>query len=510
MASHAVQLWDVLDQLEFTRLAMTAQLDRKRRADLGQFFTPPATARLMAGMFRVPSPAPRLLDAGAGLGTLTAAWVAAICRREQRPERVSVVAFELDPALANQLAETLDACRRLCEQSGIAFDAELRREDFIESAAAVVRNDLFAPPLPPFDCAILNPPYRKIHSGSRARSVLRTAGIETSNLYTGFLSLVARLLAPGGELVAITPRSFCNGSYFRSFRRSFLATMALRQIHVFAARDRAFGDDDVLQEMVVFRAVKGAIPNRVSIATSTGPDTDDVESREVAYGEVVRPDDPDAFVRLVVDGAGGHVAERMALLPCRLPDLGLAVSTGRVVDFRASAFLRAGPGPETVPLIYPAHFDPTGFVRWPKPSGRKPNAIVRSAETDSLLLPPGAYVLVRRFSVKEERRRVVAAVYDPDRMPPLPVGFENHLNYYHRDGAGLPMEVAKGLAAFLNSTLVDAYVRQFNGHTQINATDLRSLPYPALGQLLALGSRISGEFPSDADLDRLLDEHLWA
>ena len=63
----------------------------------------------------------------------------------------------------------------------------------------------------------------------------------------------------------------------------------------------------------------------------------------------------------------------------------------------------------------------------------------------------------RRFSAKEERRRVVAAIHDPARLPSSPVGFENHLNYYHRDGRGLTLELARGLAAFLNSTLVDAY-----------------------------------------------------
>ncbi len=509
MALEVARQTDLLEWLDVVRLDVSARLDPERRAELGQFFTPPPTARLMASMLAVPSRTPRLLDAGAGVGSLTAAFVADVCARERRPERVSVVAYELDPILADRLADTLDACRIACERVGIGFDAELRREDFIEAAVASLRADLFASPLPRFDCAILNPPYRKINSGSRERRLLRAAGIETSNLYTAFLALVAGLLAPGGEMVAITPRSFCNGSYFRTFRRSFLAAMALRRVHVFDARDRAFGDDDVLQEMVIFRAEKGATPDAVTITTSTGPDTGDVQSRDVEHAQVVRPDDPDAFIWLVTDGIGSRVAERMARFTARLDELGLAVSTGRVVEFRASEFLRDEPGPDTAPLIYPGHFDPSGFVRWPKRGSRKPNALAITPESEGLLVSPGAYVLTRRFSAKEERRRVIAVVYDPTRMPPLPVGFENHLNYFHRNGAGLPTALAKGLAVFLNSTLVDAYFRQFNGHTQVNATDLRSLRYPSLPELQALGERIGDEFPAQSELDRLIDEGLF-
>jgi adenine-specific DNA-methyltransferase len=63
-----------------------------------------------------------------------------------------------------------------------------------------------------------------------------------------------------------------------------------------------------------------------------------------------------------------------------------------------------------------------------------------------------------------------------------------------------------GLAAFLNSTLVDSYFRQFSGHTQVNAMDLRSLRYPACDQLLELGRRIGQRFPTQEDLDRLVEE----
>jgi len=58
----------------------------------------------------------------------------------------------------------------------------------------------------------------------------------------------------------------------------------------------------------------------------------------------------------------------------------------------------------------------------------------------------------------------VAAVYDPADIPGDRVAFENHLNYYHLQGSGLPATVARGLAAFLNSTLVDSETRGRSPH----------------------------------------------
>jgi adenine-specific DNA-methyltransferase len=43
------------------------------------------------------------------------------------------------------------------------------------------------------------------------------------------------------------------------------------------------------------------------------------------------------------------------------------------------------------------------------------------------------------------------------------------------------------LAAFLNTTAVDDNFRRFNGHTQVNATDLRMMKYPSRPALIALG-----------------------
>jgi adenine-specific DNA-methyltransferase len=307
-------------------------------------------------------------------------------------------------------------------------------------------------------------------------------------------------------MVAITPRSFCNGPYFEPFRRFILREMRFRRVHVFDARDSAFAADKVLQENVVFHAVKTEeVDSDVVVSASVGPGEAGLRMRTIKHDELVHPYDRHAFIHIVPDGGGEFVRHRIGSLDASLSDLGLTVSTGRVVEFRVKELLRAQPGRNTVPLIYPCHLQ-NGFVEWPNGKTRKPNALALLPGAEELLVPGGYYVLTKRFSAKEERRRVVAAVYDPVRVSADRVAFENHLNYYHVRGSGLPMTIAKGLAAFLNSTLIDSYFRQFSGHTQVNAADLRSLRYPAWDELVTLGRRIGKNFPDQLELDRLLEE----
>jgi len=487
--------------------ASSADLDKQH--ELGQFLTPNPVAEFMASLFEIHQREVHLLDAGAGAGALSAALIGRLCREPRKPKRISITAYEIDAAQIEPLRARLDGCRRECERAGISFSATVLNEDFIAATVPMMRGDLFASEAPRFNTAIINPPYRKIRSDSPTRLLLRSAGIETSNLYAGFVALVTRLLDKGGELVAITPRSFCNGPYFKPFREDFLKAMSLRRLHVFESRSAAFSGDAVLQENIIFHAVKGAPkPRQVIISSSSGEHGGTLTERAVDFREVVSPDDAEQFIHLPADDQHEQARRAMQQLSTSLPELGLSVSTGRVVDFRAKEFLREQPGHDTAPLIYPCHFN-GGFVHWPKARARKPNAIASNEQTRELLVPAGIYVLVKRFTAKEERRRVVACIYDSHRIEAPLVGFENHLNYFHVTGHGLPMTLAKGLAAFLNSTVVDVYFRQFNGHTQVNATDLRSLSYPAKAELESLGRRITDPGLPQQELDSLVEDELF-
>ncbi len=334
--------------------------------------------------------------------------------------------------------------------------------------------------------------------------MLYASGIEVANLYAVFVWLSMLLLEPGGQMVAITPRSFCNGPYFKKFRATFLRMMSLTRIHVFESRKKAFGDDGVLQENIIYHATREPQqPKYVTISASAGLEFDKTRTLSVPYGRVVHPGDRDMFIHLNVDDTDAGLAERMACFTSSLDKLGLSVSTGRVVDFRAREHLRQSPQPGTVPLIYPCHFQ-QGFINWPVESGKKPNAIVSSPETSDLFVEEGFYVLTKRFSSKEQQRRVMAAIYDPARIDARLVGLENHLNYFHKQGKGLPADLAKGLALYLNSTIADQYFRLFSGHTQVNATDLRKMPYPTHAQLLRLGSYVKETIPDQEAVDAMV------
>lgn len=497
---------DVSLCMEKIRTFFNGTTSRNKRSETGQFLTPSPIASFMASLFGRTCEHVRILDAGAGAGALFAALVKELSSRDERPKSIMVTAYENDSKILPYLEKALVLCRETCSKSNIVFTGVVLCEDFISSALADLDDGLFSAGGKRFTHVILNPPYKKINSESSVRSRLNAAGLATTNLYAAFVWLASKLLLPGGEIVAITPRSFCNGPYFRRFRKSLLNLISLRRIHLFESRKEAFADDSVLQENIIFHGIRERkYPKQVTISISRGPGFCDTSQREIPFEKVVLPGDKDAFIHLIDDDEGKYILDWMSQFKTPLYNLGIEVSTGRVVDFRFREYLRHYPEQGAVPLIYPCHFD-MGIVRWPLPNSKKPNAIVNSDQTRGLLVKKGYYVLTKRFSSKEELRRVVSAVFDPDCVNADLVGFENHLNYFHIMGKGMPSVLAKGLSAFLNSNYFDRYFRLFSGHTQVNATDLRKIFYPTREQLNRIGRIIEESTPNQDALDDILKQ----
>lgn len=471
----------MLSSVEKDRLFLSKHTEAKKKSRFGQYLTPKRVADFMASLFVNKGGHCRLLDAGAGIGSLSVSFLDHWVSGKLQFDKVDVDAFEIDTALHPYLSRAFEKYQM---QSG--FHSMISGEDYILASARSLAGDLFGTPGPGYSHAVLNPPYKKLTSTSLHRHVLRRVGIETVNLYSAFVALAVAQMASGGQVVAIIPRSFCNGPYYRPFRDFILSRVAIRHLHLFTSRNTVFQDDKVLQENIILLLERDAPQGSVIISTSTDDRFADMTIHEHEFDRIVSTGDLERIISIPTSPEPCAI-ELSSNVHHTLSDLGIKVSTGPVIDFRLKEHVHDLPGPGTVPLLYPGHFVGQKTI-WPNTVMKKPNAIKRNQVTEKWLYPNGYYCVVRRFSSKEERRRIVASVVDPRAFDSAQMlGFENHLNVFHDNKRGLSEPMARGLAMFLNTTAIDLYFRMFNGHTQVNAADLRRMKYPSRETIIQLG-----------------------
>lgn len=474
--------------------AYAAIVDADHRRDHGLYLSPPEVARFMASFVGHHEGTIRVLDPCAGAGILSAAAVENLVRRGAT--RVHVVAYEVDKALAKELRKVLRAVEQWAARHGAEVTTDLRTTDFVMANADALEGlgGLFSPDAErTYDVVIANPPYFKLNKADpRAQAALSVVHGQP-NIYGLFMAIGAALLRKGGDLVFITPRSFASGDYFRAFRRRFFGLVRPQEMHVFGSRRDAFARDAVLQENVILHAVRddGWKVGDVTISTSAGiGDLAERETRRKAISEVLDLASNDLVLRMPATEGDENLMRAVDAWQGRLATHGWKISTGPVVAFRAKEHQSATGGPGTVPLLWLNHVHPME-IRWPLVKRKNEHILDRMASRN-ILVPNANYVVMRRFSAKEEKRRLVAAPYLAASMNVPMVGLENHLNYIYRPGGSLTEEEAVGLAAFLNSTLLDTWFRATNGNTQVGAAEIRAMPMPPVPAIVALGRRARG------------------
>lgn len=480
-----------------------------RRQALGQFFTPVEVARFMASLALDGHIPQRVLDPGAGSGVLANA----ICELlPNRKTRFHLDAFEIDPELASLCHLSLTYAKTWLARKELEFTFEIHETDFILETAGTFAPRLFDQRVPRlYDLVIANPPYFKLQKSDPRSVVAAAVNHGQPNIYAVFMALAASALVDGGVMVTITPRSFATGDYFTQCRRHVFSRVVPEVVHLFDSRRAAFRDDTVLQENVILKA-RRASPTQhavVSVSTSHGPaDIAGRTSRTVALASVVEISSPNAVFHIPARETDVAIMRFLRNWPHTLHTLGLEASTGPVVAFRARRFLINEPmNKGHVPLLW-LHNVRQMAIEWPAAKGAKSQYIVDSPNSDRILLPNRTYVLLRRFTAKEERKRLTAAPLMKGQLPGRRVGLENHLNYIHRPQGEIHSDEAFGLAALLSSNLIDRYFRISNGHTQVNATELRSIPLPSRQVLIDLGSEIRRGLGLPMDIDLFMERFL--
>ena len=480
-----------------------AQMPKAQRKKYGQFFTSKNTAAYMASLFMPDEhkPSVSILDAGAGSGVLSAALI----QRLQSCSwitNIRLVCYENDPHVIDLLKQNLET---VAAKSNIPVDYEIRTENYILSQTADYNGMLDANPDPEkFDFVIGNPPYKKIGKNAPEAVSMPDVCYGAPNLYFLFASMGLFNLKNNAEMVYIIPRSWTSGAYFRQFREKFLAEGALEHIHLFESRDKVFSEESVLQETIIIKVRKSRVkPEAITITTTdSSDDFTNIRTMSVPYSTVVSG--AESYVYLVTDEEEASTLNRLNRLHDTLPSLGLRMKTGLTVDFRNWEALRNSSEDDTVPLFYAQHIQEGKVVF---PVGKEHEYI--KTNQPGLLQRNTNYLFVKRFTSKEEHRRLQCGVYLADQHPGYSViSTQNKINFIS-GLKELSERLVYGLYVLFNSTTYDCYYRILNGSTQVNSTEINSMPVPPMSTIEAMGEElIKSNDMSEFACDRILRSYI--
>lgn len=488
---------------------------------LGQYLTPLEVAQFMARLSEISRvDSVRILDPGAGAGILSSSILEELSHHK-KTKKIFLDAYELDGTLADYLERVLTYASSWLRGKNIHFEYRIKRADFIlENAALLDRSpQLFEAQhaiKPEFDIVISNPPYFKIPITDPRAKAASTVVYGQPNIYAIFMAVSSALLRENGELIIITPRSYAAGPYFQRFREYFFETMQPNKIHLFASRKDAFNRDEVLQEHVILHAkrmvnwAKKNVNFVVQLTTSSGlGDLDFPARRRVPITDVLDSRLKGKILRIPTSAMHDEASKIVHSWSGSLNKFGLQISTGPIVPFRAANLLsRNGRVSEThAPLLWMQNVTAMN-IEWPKQNATKQQYVTINEAARPILVLNKNYILLRRFSAKEQEKRLTAAPYLSETLESPFLGLENHLNYIHRPNGKLHREEVYGLAGLLNSSLLDEYFRTSNGNTQVSATELRAMPLPSIDIITYLGKRILSEKIPLMGLDDLMSEVL--
>lgn len=462
--------------------AFVETMPKAQRKAYGQFFTTELTARFMSELFVIDLNLPtiRILDAGAGTGILSAAIVERIFNMGYNGN-ISLVCYENDERVLPVLRRNLIAMRE--ERY---FDFEIRTENYLTTPSIEEE----------FDYIIGNPPYKKIGKDEAEAKALPHVCHGAPNLYFLFWAKAIEKLRENQELVYIIPRSWTSGAYFAKFREYLFSHCVITHLHLFASRDKVFGGESVLQETMIVKVKKTTErPQTVTITSSSTSEFADVREFQAPYNVVVASNQ---YVFLVTDEQESTTLNRLSHLDGTLSSIEHPMKTGIIVDFRTREVLRDTPSDDTFPLFYSQHIR-NGRVEWPV--GKEDEYI--STDRAGFLQENTNYLLVKRFTAKEERRRLQCGIYLQSDHPEYShISTQNKVNFIKCETP----EFAYGLYVLMNSTIYDTYYRILNGSTQVNSTEINNMPVPDAATITAMGRQLMGQELTEHNCNSIIEQ----
>lgn len=464
---------------------------KSKRKKYGQFFTNMTTAKFMAALFDfdLSKPKLRILDAGAGSGILSVAVIDRLVHDGYKGE-IHLTCYEIDKQVLSLLETNLDLVK---SKYGVYY--EIIEANYI--TCQTFENGYFLDDgNSVYDYIIGNPPYLKISKDANEAKMMSSICYGAPNLYFLFWAMGIHNLKQDAELVYIVPRSWTSGAYFKQFRQYLFANCVITDMHLFESRDKVFDGESVLQETIIIKVKKTTEkPDYINITSSSTSTFDDVVKFSAPYGTIVAQNQ---FVYLATNEKDVKVLKQVNNFDTTLPDINMPMQTGIIVDFRTREVLRNQLEDDSYPLFYSQHIK-DGRVIWPL--GKEGEVI--KTDRKGYLQENSDFLMVKRFTSKEEERRLQCGIYLKKKYSQFPyISTQNKINFIKCDSPC----VTYGLYVLLNSTLYDNYYRILNGSTQVNSTEINQMPIPKRQIIEEMGRELMHKELSVVNCNKILNK----
>lgn len=466
---------------------------KEERKKKGQFFTNKEIAIFMANLYDIPKEKKSLhiLEAGIGTGILSCALLEKI-EKEGSINKVHLTCYEIDSSIIDILFKNLEYIKKNLK---ISFSFEIIKKNYILDKKLLQK----------YDVVIGNPPYLKLGKMASETEAMKHLCYGSPNLYFLFVAKSLSELDENGEMIYIIPRSWTSGLYFKKFRDYLLSESQIQHIHLFTSRDKVFISESILQETMILKIkkTKEHMPYVKVSSSFSSLDFSDRTEIEVPYEIIVSQDTN--YIHIPVNLNELEILEKIHKLNNTLESIGLKMKTGLTVDFRNKEMFYEKSEKNKVPLFFSQHIQ-NGEIKFPINKEKE----YISIEKKGLLQKNTNYLFVKRFTSKEEKKRLQCGIYLSKNFKNYSmISTDNKLNFISGEIIELSECLIYGLYTIFNSNTYDSYYRILNGSTQVNSTEINTIPIPNLEIIEKMGRKIMRERNLTTQIcDKILEEYI--
>ena len=333
------------------------------------------------------------------------------------------------------------------------------------------------------DVVVCNPPFRKMPATEvEVYFDAFSDVIEAQpNLYSLFIALCVKLLAPGGVCALVTPTSFMSGQYFSKLRTFLIAQTTILSIGMVSSRLGVF--IDVEQETALTLARREEVRHEQKADAEVS-----VVSRDGNYVDVGRCVLPNSGAAWPIPRIESDVAllKKASSSEATLAHYGYMARIGAFVwnrdtrtTYVSAKSAERARGRTAVPLLWSSDIAQDGTLRFTgAPKANKEHCFVNMGTKDHPSVVRRPSVVLQRVTSNEQPRRLVAAAI-PKQLIDTYGGFvgENHTVILEQTAPDPALAPAQ-LAELLGTPTVDRYFRCISGATNVSIFELGQLRLP--------------------------------